>query len=521
MPTPLDPELVDQIRTSLYSGRGVRLSGNDAPTTMLEPSTEMTAEGDAFLTGKLDKIAELLDRGFVVNIDSQGAILATTPDRRSRYISTQETDIDVMDRLMVKQALEQGSKVSFEADGSLVIDAVPDGAVPTAEVAAARFVEFERLADSGQINTELAEGRDFQFDESLVPVTEPQVDAPLEDPFDTAAELEAEAAGLQMGLEAARDLSLDAYATDKGAAEAERLAAERQVASITAEKGEAERQIATARTDLEQYNAKQAELLAEVARANDVGDVGAATHASGQYESYSAIMTVREQSIESAQAALADVEDRLAAATAEATAAQARSVGVGEEQHADMAVLEAQEAEAGFARSAAAELAEAERLEAALPDLEARGVEGTELVRAAIAEHREQAEAFVQQAHLRETTGVVVAGDDITGEGLTDESTPLADEAPAGQVPADQVPVDDVPGDDVPGDDVPADGGPVVSPELEAGAGEESSVSEADEFVQPEFTEPTSEPSDFEDDLSNAGQIEPAAAGVFDDQIDL
>ena len=424
MPTPLDPELIDQIRASLYEGRGVRLFGDDAPTTMLEPSTEMTAEGDAFLTGKLDKIAELLDRGFVVNIDSQGAILATTPDRRSRYISTQETDIDVMDRLMIKQALEQGSKVSFEPDGSLVIDAVADAAVPTAEVAAARFAEFERLADSGQINSELADGRDFQFDETVVPMAPPDSSSALEDPFDTAAELEAEAAALQVGLEAARDLSLEEYATDKGAAEAERLAVERTVTSITAEKGEAERQIASARADLEQYAAKQAALLTEVARANDVGDVGAAVHASGEYESYSAIMTVREQSIESAQTALAEVEARLAGATSQAVAATQRSTAIGEEQQAMQSVLEGQEAEARLARSAAAELSEAERLEAALPDLEARGVEGTERIRDAIAEHRATAEALVQQARLRETTGIVVEGQGDPEQGDPEQGDP-------------------------------------------------------------------------------------------------
>ncbi|MDO8362249.1 MAG: hypothetical protein Q7V88_05085, partial [Actinomycetota bacterium] len=73
-------------------------------------------------------------------------------------------------------------------------------------------------------------------------------------------------------------------------------------------------------------------------------------------------------------------------------------------------VFEEQEDQVSSARQAAAELAEAERLEAALPDLEARGVEGLDRVRAAIAGHRATAEALVEHGNLRATTGIVVEG---------------------------------------------------------------------------------------------------------------
>lgn len=405
MPTPLDPELVDQIRASLYSGRGVRLSGNDAPTTMLEPSTELTPEGDAFFTGKLDKVAELLDRGFIVNIDSQGAILATTPDHRSRYISTQESDIDVMDRLMVKQALEQGSKVSFERDGSLVIDAVADAAVPTAEVAAARFAEFERLADSGQINSELAEGRDFQFDEAVVPMS-------LEDPFDTVSELEAEAEALQLGVDAARDRMLPEFTNAKETAELERVAAEGRLAMTKAEEEMALQQAAASGEAAASAAQGAADQRALAQQFRDAGDEARAEVSETDARNLDAVESVHRK-VEIAALATADAaKDRVAAETGAVESATLASATVNAHYSGLEQVLDEQQEQVSGARQAAAKLAEAERLEAALPDLEARGVEGTERIRSAITEHRAAAEALVQQAGLRETTGVVVTGED-------------------------------------------------------------------------------------------------------------
>ena len=272
MPTPLDPELIEQIRASLYEGRGVRLFGDDAPTTMLEPSTVMTPVGEAFFLGKLEKIAELLDQGFVVNIDSQGSILAVTPDRQSRYISTQETEIDVMDRLMVRQALEAGAKVSFEQDGSLVIDGHDSPTPPSAAHAAAQYAEFERLADSGDINSALDAGQDFVFDAAAVADPSPPLSPPVDDPFDTAAELEAEAASLEMGVDVARGLSLSEYSQDKTTAEVERVAAEGRLAMAKAEEESAVQQASSSgatRASMREAAADQRTMAQEALDAGD------------------------------------------------------------------------------------------------------------------------------------------------------------------------------------------------------------------------------------------------------------
>ena len=543
MPTPLDPELVDQIRASLYSGRGVRLSGNDAPTTMLEPSTELTAEGDAFLTGKLDKIAELLDRGFVVNIDSQGAILAATPDHRSRYISTQETEIDVMDRLMIKQALEQGSKVSFEPDGSLVIDAVPDGAAPSAEVAAARFAEFERLADSGQINGALADGLEYQFDESVVPMTVVQNAAPLDDPFDTAAELEAEAAALQLGVDAARDLSLPEFSANKLAAENERMAAERRLAMTTTERDSAERQAAAASAEAMEMAEAAANKRAEAADARAGGEIAAAAAIDADAANFEAMAALHAGAADNAREVLDAAEGRLAEETAAVDRLTVASDEVNQEASRLETVLDEQEGQVFYAEKAAAELAEAERLEAALPDLQARGVEGTERIEAAIAEHRAQAEALVQKGHLRDTTGITVTGDDITGDDIT------GDDITSNDIMGDDIMGDDMSGDDIvngddaptavaPSEDVPSDDDAAAPDELAPAAeidAPEATVEDplpadlgvdgtAGEFAPTEPTElpePIEELSDFQDDLGDAQQLESAADSVFDGPMDL
>lgn len=520
MPTPLDPELVDQIRTSLYSGRGVRLSGNDSPTTMLEPSTEMTAEGDAFFTGKLDKIAELLDRGFVVNIDSQGAILATTPDHRSRYISTQETDIDVMDRLMVKQALEQGSKVSIERDGSLVIDAVADAAVPTAEVAAARFAEFERLADSGQINSELAEGRDFQFDESAVPMAPPENDNRLEDPFDTAAELEAEAEALQLGVDAARDRMLPEFANDKETAEIERVAAEGRLAMTKAEDEMALQQAVASGEAAASAAQGAADQRALAQQFRDAGDEARAEASETDATNLDAVEAVH-RNVERAALAVADAaRERVTTETEAVQSATLASAAVNARySELDQALDEQQEQVSG-ARLAAAELAEAERLEAALPDLEARGVEGTERIRAAIAEHRAAAEVLVQQAELRETTDITVTCDEFTGEMPAAALVP--DEVMPDDVNPDKVLPDDSVPDEVLRDDDAATGVPDDLLELDPRrAVVDPLVTDVEEFAAPVFVDAPSETSDFAEALSDVDELASAADSVFDDQIDL
>ena len=66
-------------------------------------------------------------------------------------------------------------------------------------------------------------------------------------------------------------------------------------------------------------------------------------------------------------------------------------------------MFDAQELQAGDYRQATAALREAERLEAAIPDLEARGVEGVERVRAAAAEQRRLAAEATARGYAYDT----------------------------------------------------------------------------------------------------------------------
>lgn len=412
MPTPLDPELVAQIRESLHAGRGVRLFGDEPPVAKLDVLTPMTAEGEAFLDGKLEKVAELLERGFIVNIDSDGSILARTPDNGSRYLSTQESEIDAMDRIMVRTALERGATVAIEADGSLVINAAATPTTVPAATAAAQFAEFERLADSGAIGTELTAGRDFNFDAAAV--TAPVAPAPLEDPFDTAAEVAAEADSLQMGVDVARDLSRPEFVARKEQAEADRAEAERQLARTTAERDVAERQAAAARAEAISVTETAAAKRAEAIEAAEKGDVAEAAAANADADNVEAIALVHSRSAESAQREFDDADQRVTAETEELDRLTVASQEVNNEFSRLETVLDAQESQVFYAREAAKELAEVERLEAALPDMEARGVAGLDRVRAAIAEHRATAETYVEKGNLGATTGIVVTDHDAT-----------------------------------------------------------------------------------------------------------
>lgn len=469
MPTPLDPELVAQIRESLHAGRGVRLFGDEPPVAKLDVLTPMTAEGEAFLDGKLEKIAELLERGFVVNIDNDGAILAGTPDNRSRYISTMETEIDAMDRLMVKTALEQGATVAIEADGSLVINAAAAPTTVPAATAAAQFAEFERMADSGQIGTELAAGRDFNFDAAAVaaPVTAaPVAAAAIEDPFDTAAELVVEAEGLQMGLDAARELALPEYINDRQEAEVQRMAAERQLAMTNAERDVAQRQAAAAQATVVSSTLEAASYRVQAAQMREQGKASQAAAVEGDAENLDAIATANVQIAQAAQLEFEKADSRVAAETAELDRLTVASQEVNAEAYAFEEVLNEQQAQVANAREAAKELAEAERLEAALPDMEARGVEGLDRIRTAIAEHRAKAENFVEQGKLRETTGIVVTEHDKTDPEVAE---PTVDP----EVPA---PILTDPDDSVTDDPAPDEGSPVPT---------EPTVSESDDPSSP------------------------------------
>ncbi len=411
MATPLDPELVAQIRESLFAGRGVRLVADSPPVAKLDVLTPMTVEGEAFFEGKLEKIAELLDRGFVVNIDSDGSILAQTPDSRSRYISTQESDIDVMDRIMVKTALEQGASVGFEADGSLVINAAVTPTTVPAATAAAQFAEFERIADSGQIGVELAAGRDFEFEAAAVPTTTP-VPAPLDDPFDTAAELQAEADSLQLGADAARAVMLPEYVAEKSEAESQRTFAERQLAMTAAEVASADQQASTAQAQALDFREKAQDQRGEAISFRAQGQEREALEAEANADNLLSVATMHDRTAEEATQAGRSAKVRLGEETEALADATAGSEAVNDKYRAQDGVYGEQTDEAMDARSAAAELAEAERLEQALPDLEARGVAGLERVRAAIVEHRAAAETFIEQGNLRATTGIVVTGGD-------------------------------------------------------------------------------------------------------------
>ena len=416
MPTPLDPELVDQIRESLYTGRGVRLFGDEPPVAKLDVLTPMTAEGEAFFSGKLDKVAELLDRGFIVNIDSDGSILARTPDNGSRYLSTQESEIDAMDRIMVKSALEQGATVAIEADGSLVIDAATTPKSVPPATAAAQFAEFERMADSGHIGSELAAGRDFQFEATAVPVSP----APLEDPFDSAAEVVAEADSLQLGVDVARAIAVPEYVTDKQEAEAQRMAAERQLAMTTAERDVSQRQAAAAQAEAISNTQFAAERRAKATTLREAGKVAEADAAEADAGNFDAIATVHVQTALTAQHEFDVADGRVAGEMAEVDRSTVASHEVNAEMSRFEKVFGEQEDQVLFARMAADELGEAERLEAALPDMETRGVAGLDRVRAAIAEHRATAESYVEKGNLRAATDIIGADQDATDPDVID-----------------------------------------------------------------------------------------------------
>ncbi|MEZ5270687.1 MAG: hypothetical protein R2694_00055 [Ilumatobacteraceae bacterium] len=226
----------------------------------------------------------------------------------------------------------------------------------------------------------------------------------MDDPFDTAAELAAEASMMEQRAAAAREAMLDT----KGQ---EYLEGARQHSSLhrAAAAAEAEAKVAGEQAAL--HRSWTASFLDE---ATDLDRKAAEADAAGN-------TTDAAELREDAQRAMHRAEESAAWAVDDAAAQQAAlarkadvdrqlddlgttSAGHFDQMDAEELRFDEMEDAALVMRTAAAQLAEAERLDAAAADLEARGVAGGDRVRDAAAQARADAADTVDQAQQLDPT---------------------------------------------------------------------------------------------------------------------
>jgi hypothetical protein len=242
-----------------------------------------------------------------------------------------------------------------------------------------------------------------------------------EDPvvLDTATEFEAEAEALELGAGAARVGALEDMLLGERAAITKRDEAGRQRAAAEGAAKEAERQADDA---LQRGNAMarfEQDAWSKADAAKAAGDTGLAQEATESAQGLAVMKINARLEEEAAREAL--TRHRATAARHADEEQRFDADVIGAKRHAKQVedVFDAQEEQATEYRTAAAALREAERLEAALPDLEARGVSGVERIRNAAAEQRRLAAEASERGNAYDKPVATVPS-----EAPTTDSTP-------------------------------------------------------------------------------------------------
>ena len=206
--------------------------------------------------------------------------------------------------------------------------------------------------------------------------------------LDTVDEFEAEAAALDLGAGAARIGALEDMLHGERAAITRRDEAGRERAAAEGAAREAERQADDARDRGNEFAKFEQESWRKADAAKAAGDTALAQEATESAQGLAVMKINARLEEETAREALAKHRATAARHADEEQRFEAEVVGTKRRAKELEDVFDTQEEQAKEYRVAAAELREAERLEEALPDLEARGVPGVERIRTAAAEHR-------------------------------------------------------------------------------------------------------------------------------------
>ena len=383
------------MRKALREGKDVTLAPDGKVYVSSTAVNPMSEAQEAFIESKLGHVVELARAGYGVGVKPDGRIFADRADHLSKVMYDPDPALSEQQQLLVRQGISDGAHVQVHADGRVEYFLARDTPKPAAAQVARLQAAFDEQISSGRLLAEMTNGMslsanpDGSLDYRTVhPGPEPVLFP--EDPvvLDTAAEFEAEADALELGAGAARVGALEDMLLGERAAITKRDEAGRQRAAAEGAATEAERQAddALQRGDAMARFEQEARSKADAAKA--AGDTALAQEATESAQGLAVMKINARLEEEAAREAL--TRHRATAARHADEEQRFDADVIGAKRHAKKVedVFDAQEEQAKEYRTAAEALGGAERLEAALPDLEARGVPGVERIRTAAAEQR-------------------------------------------------------------------------------------------------------------------------------------
>jgi len=230
------------------------------------------------------------------------------------------------------------------------------------------------------------------------------MNAPADDPFDTAEELEAEARMMESRAGSARETSVNDTFKWKGQNVEQYDAANRAMKAAQEEARAAQESSKQARESVRTTMDDMAKLEDDIAQMEKDGKVDEAQEAREELHTFRGQIDAMATRADTANKAAQAAEARAATHAKEVESLQDAMLKRYEQMDAAEKRFDEMEDSAVVMRTASVQLAEAERLDAAAADLEARGVAGADRVRAAAQQARSEAATSVEQARKLDPT---------------------------------------------------------------------------------------------------------------------
>lgn len=391
-----------RMRDALRAGKNVTLAPDGAVYISPDATNPMTDDAETFIESKLGMVVEMARMGYGVSVHPDGSISADRADHRAKVLIDPDPALSEQQLLLIDQGIGEGALIRVHSDGRLEYF-LPLDSRQSGEQAAQMRVAVKQEIDSGRLQEEMRNGHTLSVepDGTIGYETSGPTPTPIEFPEDvqwghepllTADQLAAEAHALEIGASAARGLARDEYETDLGMAAMQRDAVAREHAAADARALDADRQVAEKQGVARELKnqRQQAERDATVAR--NTGDTAMAEERAEDWARLNIEARVADQQAVGAQSAAADARVQAANAKARLEQRDADIATVHARSERQERAFDEQEDQARVYRQAADEMREAERLDEAYTDLEARGVADADRVKEAAAAHRARAE---------------------------------------------------------------------------------------------------------------------------------
>jgi len=232
----------------------------------------------------------------------------------------------------------------------------------------------------------------------------PGMNAPADDPFDTAAELESEARMMESRAGSARETTVGDTFKWKAQNVEQYDAATRAMKAAQEEARAAQESSRQARESVRTTMDDMAKLEDDITQMEKEGKLDDAQEAREELYTFRGQIDAMETRADTANKAAQAADARAATHAKEVESLQDAMLKRYEQMDAAEKRFDEMEDSAMVMRTASVQLAEAERLDAAAADLEARGVAGADRVRAAAQQARAEAAASVDQARKLDPT---------------------------------------------------------------------------------------------------------------------